>query len=379
MRILVINSTTDLYGSNRILNHALLGFPSFAQIEIILPTLDGPFIDLLKTNHKNLIIRSSDTLPIVQRSMFSFSGFFELVTLMYSFFKFLKIENKRQKIDLIYVNTLSNFFVLPITWSLNVKTLVHVHEIIDEPKLIAFIFSKYSVWFSNYVLCVSDAVKQGLVKWISRSQQNKISIIHNGIPDLYNPKSDVQITDTSIITLIGRIKPEKGIWFFLESLKRIKNRDHIKVRIIGGPAPFGEQYIEKLKNDILDSPVDCEHIPFVSDVSKYLNETDILVVPSIMKDPFPTTVLEGMSCGKAVVATGTGGAAEAIKQGTNGILIDNYNVDKFAAVLDLLIADPVERRRLGEAGRETFLNKFSLKIYISNLNIYFSNILEANR
>ena len=40
-----------------------------------------------------------------------------------------------------------------------------------------------------------------------------------------------------------------------------------------------------------------------------------------MKDPFPTTVLEAMSAGKAVIASDTGGAKEAIDDNETGFLI----------------------------------------------------------
>ena len=51
---------------------------------------------------------------------------------------------------------------------------------------------------------------------------------------------------------------------------------------------------------------------FTNDISTLISSADICLVPSLMKDPFPTTVLEAMSVGKPVIATVHGGAAEAI-------------------------------------------------------------------
>ncbi|WP_455578301.1 glycosyltransferase family 4 protein, partial [Campylobacter fetus] len=85
----------------------------------------------------------------------------------------------------------------------------------------------------------------------------------------------------------------------------------MKARIIGGPAPFGEHHVKKLVEDIATSKVEIEYISFTPDVSQFVNETDVLVVPSLAKESFPTTVLEGMSCAKTVIATRTGGAVEA--------------------------------------------------------------------
>ena len=107
------------------------------------------------------------------------------------------------------------------------------------------------------------------------------------------------------------------------------------------------------------------------DVSEFINETDILVVPSIMRDSFPTTVLEGMSSGKAVIATDTGGAQEAIEHLKSGIIISNDDVDSFAAHLEILIRDKTYQKQLGDAARERFLKNYTEVVYLGKMRKYF--------
>jgi glycosyltransferase involved in cell wall biosynthesis len=376
MRVVIINSTTDLYGANRILSQSIFGFPSSCEIEIWLPNLDGPLLDLLRETHQSIKIRSFKDIPIIQRKMFTPQGVIFILSLIFRFYKILKYENKKEKINLLYVNTLSNFFILPISWFLKIYTLVHVHEILESPRLIGGLFSRYAVFFSDRILCVSNAVVKGLKKWSSPKFDHKISCIYNGIPDLYNPEVKKASNETSIyLTLIARIKPEKGIWFFLEALKEMEHKDLVLARIIGGPAPFGDSYVSKLKDDIKDFPLSIEYIPFLKDISWYLNQTDVLVVPSLMKDPFPTTVLEGMACGKAVIASDTGGAAEAISHLHTGILISSSDVKPFASYLDQLVIDRSLRQNLGHEARISFLKNFNEEVFRKNLNEYFSKIL----
>jgi glycosyltransferase involved in cell wall biosynthesis len=194
---------------------------------------------------------------------------------------------------------------------------------------------------------VSHAVKQNLLKSTSGDGSHKITVIHNGIPDLFVPQNPLEKKNVKcVVTLIGRIKPEKGIWYFLEALSLLHNKQNLSVRIIGGPAPFGESYVEQLKNDILNLGMEIEYIQFTPDVRRFLNETDILVVPSTGKESFPTTVLEGMSAGKPVIATNTGGAAEAIVHEESGFLISNADPNTFAVILTRLIEDEHLRKKV---------------------------------
>lgn len=379
MKIVVVNGATDLYGANRILSFALNAFPEESRIKLLLPHLNGPLINHLREKNPRVEIIQCDSIPIIQRSMFSIGGSIQVIKLLKKFHSFLKQENRNGQIDLIYVNTLSNFFVLPVARILTIRTLIHVHEILDTPKRVSGIINKFAVKWSSSILAVSNAVKQNLLKSTNGEGNHKISVIHNGIPDLYDPQISLNKKFTKcVITLIGRIKPEKGIWYFLDALSLLKNQQDLCVKIIGGAAPFGESYVEQLKKDILKLGIEIEYIPFTADVRSFLNETDILVVPSTGKESFPTTVLEGMSAGKPVIATNTGGAAEAIVHEESGFLINNDNPENFALILAQLIEDEHLREKVGIRARERYLSYFSLKIFNSNMQKFLIKELKGN-
>jgi glycosyltransferase involved in cell wall biosynthesis len=364
MRIVVINATTDLYGSNRVLSLALRSFPANCKLQLLLPELNGPLIDFMEKNNPEVDIRLCRSLPIIQRKMFSVTGGVQVIKLLINFYRFLKAENNKEAIDLIYVNTLSNFFVLPVAHYLKIKTVAHIHEILVSPKIVSQFINKKALKWSSSILAVSDAVKQNLIQSNASADRNKITVMHNGIPDLYAPNHYVQRSSSKVfITLIARIIPEKGIWYFLEALSLLKNHQEVSARIIGGAAPFGEKYVEQLKRDIPKIGMVIEYIPFIPDVKKYVNETDIMVVPSIGKESFPTTVLEGMSAGKAVIATNTGGATEAIVHGKSGFLIKNDDPENFAQILTRLITDEHLRTEIGKEARKRYLKNYTLEVF----------------
>jgi glycosyltransferase involved in cell wall biosynthesis len=72
------------------------------------------------------------------------------------------------------------------------------------------------------------------------------------------------------------------------------------------------------------------------------------VLPSIWPEPFGATVAEGMSRGKPVIGSLIGGHTDMI-DGSNGILIRQGDAGALASAMERLIADPLERERLGAA------------------------------
>jgi glycosyltransferase involved in cell wall biosynthesis len=66
-----------------------------------------------------------------------------------------------------------------------------------------------------------------------------------------------------------------------------------------------------------------------------------------------------MACGKAVIVSSSGGAAELFKQDVDGIGVRPGNADDLAAAMARLIDDAPARIALGTAARETALRSFS--------------------
>ncbi len=83
--------------------------------------------------------------------------------------------------------------------------------------------------------------------------------------------------------------------------------------------------------------------------------SDIVVVPSLWAEPFGMVALEGMGCGKPVVASRTGGLTDFVVHGRNGCLFEPDQVGQLAEILGFLVESPRERKRLGMRARHTAL------------------------
>ena len=103
---------------------------------------------------------------------------------------------------------------------------------------------------------------------------------------------------------------------------------------------------------------------------------DIFVSPSY--DPgegLPLRILEAMSMGLPVIATDVNGVREEVEHGRTGILLAPKSHYALAASIIELLADPDLRRRMGEAGRELYLQRFRAQRMVNETVDSFRQIL----
>jgi glycosyltransferase involved in cell wall biosynthesis len=84
----------------------------------------------------------------------------------------------------------------------------------------------------------------------------------------------------------------------------------------------------------------------------------VLVLPSL-RDGLPNALLEGMACGRAVVATDVGGMPDVLRDGENGILVPAGDVERLADSIRALLDDRDRRKQLGQEARLTVQEGFT--------------------
>src|SRR6185295_17236049 len=77
------------------------------------------------------------------------------------------------------------------------------------------------------------------------------------------------------------------------------------------------------------------------------------------RDGLPNVLMEAQSQGLACVATAVAAIPELIVGGDTGLLVPPRDPPALGAALERLIGDPELRARLGAAGRDRLVHKFS--------------------
>jgi phosphatidyl-myo-inositol dimannoside synthase len=157
-----------------------------------------------------------------------------------------------------------------------------------------------------------------------------------------------------LLVAAGRLVEVKGFEYLIEAASRV---DGIRVAIIGE----GElrPKLEELARTLRAPVTFVGNLPYHDQVADAMATADAIVVPSVVDragrvDGLPSTVLEAMASGTAVIATRVGGIPEVISDGENGLLVPEKDPVAMAAAIASL-KDSHERGRLGTEARRTAL------------------------
>lgn len=160
-----------------------------------------------------------------------------------------------------------------------------------------------------------------------------------------------------MITFIGRLDAYKGVDYLLEAFSQvIAGGADVRLKLIGnGPDEA------KLKRRAAALHIQ-EKVVFrgrQENVAEELYETDIFVLPSL-SEGMSNVLLEAMSCGLPVVATGVGGALDMIRHGINGILVPPGDTAALSDALIKLLGNESLALRLGKEARKTIEERYVL-------------------
>lgn len=156
-----------------------------------------------------------------------------------------------------------------------------------------------------------------------------LDAIHN-IPALTNnPKKHY-------IIYMGVLIPRKGVYTLLESFSLVKNQIEDINLFIAGSGEAEDELKKTVKR--LDLQNDVKFLGFVKGAKKYsyLKSSEIVILPSLWES-LPITVLEGMGCGKPIIASDVGGIPYLVEDGFNGFLIKPGDVEDLADKIILLL------------------------------------------
>lgn len=201
--------------------------------------------------------------------------------------------------------------------------------------------------------------------------REKIRIIWNGLDqDIFHPglrllhrekvRQELKLpSDISLILFVGSGYARKGLKELIQALA------HVPVILLVAGRDNARPYARLARRLKVD-----RRVVFLgprSDVSRLYGTADVFVLPS-WYEPFSNACLEAMAAGLPVVTTRETGAAEAIREGVNGFLVD-FPVDP------RVLAEMIERALTLDHQTLVTGNQDLLKPFDWELNL--SQTLEA--
>lgn len=161
------------------------------------------------------------------------------------------------------------------------------------------------------------------------------------------------------IICVGRVIEQKNILFFIDALKKVKDKGYsFEVNW------YGEQfqiYYNKCLNKINSNGLEenFKFLPPCINIEDKYNDADVFCLPSIYEG-FPNVLCEAMSCGLPVLCSNVCDNPMIVEDGKNGLLFNPLNVDEIAdKIIEFMDLDNNIKNDWGKHSREIAIAKFS--------------------
>jgi glycosyltransferase involved in cell wall biosynthesis len=180
---------------------------------------------------------------------------------------------------------------------------------------------------------------------------------------------------------IGRLSHEKGVHTAIQAIAHLVREyrtQNLHLTIVGDGEPEYVSHLQALvTNENIASFVDFLPAQRKEALPALYQQADIFLFTSLWAEPFGRVIVEAMASGVVVIGTRVGGAAEILLDGENSLAFTPDDPVSLAKQIKKLIESPELRMKLGQAGKESAVDKFDLQRMTSEIEEYFQSMTNA--
>ena len=208
---------------------------------------------------------------------------------------------------------------------------------------------------------------------------NRISVVPVGVDHLrFTPLPEIKRVPGRLMTTASADVPLKGLVPLLEALAKVRTERHAELVVVGMPKA------QTRVGETISRLGLAGSVRFLSGVTdqkivELYASAEVAVVPSLYEG-FSLPAVEAMACGVPLVGTTGGAVPEVIGQdGVTGLLVPPGDPSALAGAIVRALDDADLRARLGAAGRERVLDKFTWRKTAEGTVVQYRELLDAHR
>lgn len=185
-----------------------------------------------------------------------------------------------------------------------------------------------------------------------------------------------------VLLTVGRLIERKGVVHFIDRvLPRVLDRHPNTTYLIVGEGPLRDVIETRITSLHLQEQVVLLGRVDDATLRAAYHLADLFVMPNIPVpndiEGFGLVALEAAAAGLYVVASRLDGIPEAVVEGENGTLVDPVNATAFAALVNRLLQNDEERKRLGKRAQDYVRAHYSWDIVAGRYNELFNRVIQA--
>jgi len=220
-------------------------------------------------------------------------------------------------------------------------------------------------------------------------KEEDVFFLPNGIPqtisdDAYNRIKEKRAKSSSSrvrFLFLSNMISDKGIWVLLDACKELyqENKD-FECHYIGGWGDTNpDEFNKEIQRRNLENIVFVHGPKYGEDKRMYFTNSDVFVFPTFYHgETFGLVLLEAMEYGLPCISTYEGSIPSIIKNGENGFLVKQQDVNQLKDKMLYFIANPKIGIRMGEFGRTIFKDNFTINLFENNLSAILNKTLIKN-
>jgi len=276
---------------------------------------------------------------------------------------------RERRIDVVQSHDfLTRRLALPAAMLARVPHITSVHGWIanSRKELLARRVDQMLIRRARHAIVVSGRLRQQVIEDAGMPEA-RVTLLRNALlladyPEGEDPgeaRRKLGLSPTArVVSIVGRLSPEKGHELFLEMARRITlEMPDARFLIVGqgGLRSRLESQTEAL--GLRDRVLFLGHR---TDTQVIYSATDVLALCSFTEG-LPNVVLEAFAHGRPTVATRVGGVPEVVSHGENGLIVEPGHVDALTEAVRSLLRHPEQARMMGARGRDTVAARFDFR------------------
>lgn len=266
------------------------------------------------------------------------------------------------------------FLIHKLCRRFGVKDIIHLHG------------SEFEKWYAEASQNLQNKIKELLrecdmvfvlgEKWKNVVEkiepEANVTVINNAVRI---PQETVRWNeDVCQLLYMGVLIPRKGLDILLDSLSMLKDSGRIaKIHLaIVGTGPEENRLKASCREKELGDAVSFYGWKTGDEKAEIIKKSQVAVMPSY-NEGLPIAVLEALSYGMPVIATGVGDMEAAVKDGVNGYIIKPGDAKTLADKIELISREDTFNE-MSMRSRQLAENIFSEEIYVQKLVKYYSEL-----
>lgn len=258
------------------------------------------------------------------------------------------------------------------------RVLVHLRgsefrERMEKDSSLFLLFVRFILARTSGAIVLGEQLKSNFTGWIP---SERIFVCPNG-GNFSIPEKPIRTDDSIRLLYIGNLQPGKGVYDLLHAVSILSEpiRSKSELTLLGD---WRDTETRKSCIDLIRTQQLNVHVlgPEQSQRKfELLSKADLFVFPPRDPEGHPWVIVEAMAAGLPVITTDRGAITESIEDGYNGYIVPLNNPDELAKRITELSQNPEKRKRMGDASRKRYLERFTEQAMVAKLSHIIQTVI----